>query len=221
MKIKIAIASNKKFYQKSLPILLPTLFDAGIEKQDITVFIGGCDEEKQENKDGVDYYYLNYDNFELSALIAICDKQLVSDYWFLLHDTTKVGSRFKELLYSIPESNPEKIALKQFPAMSMGCYRYDYLLSVRDSLLNIRNTNFSPEHMKHVKVWAVNNEDFILWKHSPTPSVYEGDEWSMISSEENWYKTETLRCVEYYPSLDIYKNKANWSNGRAADVIDI
>lgn len=41
--IKIAISTNKNFYKKTLPILLPTLINSGINKDDIHVFNAGFD----------------------------------------------------------------------------------------------------------------------------------------------------------------------------------
>ncbi len=44
VKVKIAVASNKNFKDKSLPVLMPTLLEAGIEKDNIHVFVGGYEE---------------------------------------------------------------------------------------------------------------------------------------------------------------------------------
>lgn len=41
MKITVAVASNINFYQQSLPVILPSLLEQGIEPNDIHVFIAG------------------------------------------------------------------------------------------------------------------------------------------------------------------------------------
>lgn len=208
--IKIAIATNINFYEKTLPILIKSLLDCNINKEDINVFNSGFDKSDLQIIDGIKHYYLSHNSYEYSPLIEIVERGLESDYWFLIHDTCKVGNNFKELLFNIPDSRPEKIALKSKPAMSIGSYRYDYLLSIKDKLLSIKNTDYSKESLMKWKLWGVPNEDFILWMTEPKPIIYNNkNEWS-ITEYENWYGTNTTRRTEYYPSLDIYKNKSNW-----------
>jgi len=210
MKIKIAISTNINFYKLSLPIIIPSLIESGIEKDDIHVFNGGFNEYKFEIIDGINHHYLDHNSYEYAPLIEICDKELESDYWFLIHDTCKVGDRFKDLLYNIPPNMPEKLALKSRPSMCMGTYKYSYLLTLKEKLLSIKNKDYSEESMIYWKNWAVYNEDFIMWMNDPQPIIYNNNnEWSIVTYE-NWYGTNTERRTEYYPSLDIYKNKSNW-----------
>jgi hypothetical protein len=124
---------------------------------------------------------------------------------------------FKDLLYKIPENKPVKLALKGSPAMSIGSYNYNYLISIKEKLLSIKNTDYSNGSLIKWKSWGVPNEDFILWKTYPDPIIYNNNKnWSILSYE-NWYGTNTIRRTEYYPSLDIYKNKSNW--GQSFDMI--
>jgi hypothetical protein len=221
MKIKIAIATNINFYKHSLPIILDSLLKSGIERESIYVFNAGFNEKSDEIVDGIQYYYLNQNSYEYSPLIEIVERELESEYWFLIHDTCKVGERFKELLYNIPETKPEKLALKRKPAMSMGSYRYDYLLTIKDKLLSIKNVDFSKESLMKWKRWGVPNEDYILWMTSPEPMLYnDNNNWSVVK-EENWYNTGTIRRTEYYESLDLYKNKSNWGQTGDNMIINI
>jgi len=216
MEIKIAIATNINFYKHSLPIVLESLLNCGIEKTQIFVFNTGFSEEKTEKIDDITYYYLTHNSYEYSPLIEIVEKELVSDYWFLIHDTCKVGPSFKDLLYKIPENKPVKLSLKNSPAMSIGSYNYNYLISIKQKLLSIKNNDYSNESLIKWKKWGVPNEDFILWKTYPDPIIYNNNKnWSILSYE-NWYGTNTVRRTEYYPSLDIYKNKSNW--GQSFDM---
>lgn len=211
--IKFAIASHINYYHKTLPVLIPSLLSCGINENEIFVFVSGCSEEKQVLKDNITYYYINYNSFECSALIAIAEKEIVSEYWCLLHDTCKAGINFKKLVYQIPSEKPDKIALRDPCSMSIGCYRYDYLISIKQTLQDIKKTDVTEEGAKLIKQWAVCNEDIILWKTGPTPAVYNGGtggyDWSVIDNL-NWYNDGSERRTEYFPSLDLYKNKANW-----------
>ena len=71
VQIKIAVASNKNFKDKSLPILLPTLLDVGIERDNIHVFIGGYNEYKYEKHHDIHFYELDHNSYEYSPLIEI------------------------------------------------------------------------------------------------------------------------------------------------------
>jgi hypothetical protein len=222
MKIKIAIASNVNFYQKSLPIIIPSLIENEIGPEDINVFIAGSDYEDKEITNKITYYRLKHNSYEYSPLIEIVDKQLEAEYWFLIHDTCKVGSKFRTLLYNIPPNKPEKIALRSSPSMSIGLYRYDYLLSVKDKLMSIRNTDLSLTSLKQWKYWGVDNEDFILWKTNPHPIIYPKDKTlyeCYVLDQKNWFNTDTIRITEYYPSLDLYKNKSNWGQSTGLNMI--
>ena len=221
MIIKIAIATNCNFYKHTLPVIIPTLLSCGINKDDIHVFNAGYESYSIDTIDGITYHYLDHNSYEYSPLIEIVDKKLESEYWFLIHDTCKVGSNFKKLLYNIPENKPEKIALKTTPAMSIGSYRYDYLLTIKDKLLSIKNTDNSYESRMYWKLWGVPNEDYILWKSQPNPIIYNNDNnWSVVCYE-NWYDSNTIRRTEYYNSLDLYKNKSNWGQTGNNMVINV
>jgi hypothetical protein len=219
--IKIAIATNKNFFDKTLPIIIPSLLSVGINKEDIHIFNAGYDEYKMEVIDEITYHYLNHNSYEYSGLIEISEREISCEYWFLIHDTCKVGPNFKKLLYNIPSDKPVKLALKGRPAMSMGLYRYDYLLSVKEKLVSIKNTDYSQDSMMNWKRWGVPNEDYILWMTDPTPLIYnDNDSWTIVDYN-NWYNTGTTRRTEYYPSLDLYKNKSNWGQTGHNMVINI
>lgn len=221
LQIKIAVASNKNFKDKSLPIILPSLLKAGIEREDISVFVGGYNEYKYETHHGVHFYFLDHNSYEYSPLIEICEKEIQSQYWFLIHDTCKVGPEFKKKLYNVPENLPEKIAMKSRPSMSMGLYKYEYLQKVKDLLIKIKNKDYSEDSMKKWKDWGVWNEDYILYKTGIQPLIYPSSIPLETKGINNWYNTGTPRIVEYYPGLDVYKNKANWgqTNGNGGECM--
>ena len=207
--IKIAVATNKNFYESTLPIIIPSLINGGINPNDIHIFNAGFDEYKYEFKNDIHYHFLDHNSYEYSPLIEIVDKQLESEYWFLVHDTCKFGPNFKQLLYNIPEG-AIKLSLNNKPAMTMGTYKYDYLLSVKDKIMSIRNTDYSEQSMNHWKIWGVPNEDYIMWMTEPMPMIYNNDARWVVADNDNWFGTNTQRRTEYYFSLDLYKNKSNW-----------
>jgi hypothetical protein len=214
--IKIAIASHVDYANKTLPILLNSLISNNIEKENITVFISGYDRQHQKIDDGIKYRYLDFNSFELSPLIDIVEHELRSEYWFLVHDTCKAGPNFKKLLYNIPENRPVKLAAKDPTSMSIGLYSYEYLLSLKDKILSVKNKDYSEEGLKRCKKWHVLNEDYILWREEPAPYIYNqnSSEWEVVD-DINWYDSDTIRRTEYLHSLDLYKSKSNW--GQSTD----
>lgn len=225
--IKIAISTCTHFEDKTLPILIPSLISAGIDPNDIHVFCAGHDKFTSEKTQLYHYHTVDNNSYEYTPLIAIVEYNLETEYWFLIHDTCKVGSKFKELLYSIPQSKPEKIALTYKPSMSIGSYRYDYLLTMKDKLMSIKNQDYSKEALQEWKNWGVDAEDYILWQSDPKPALYSPNVgntyWSRMQriNKENWYGTSTNRLVEYFPPLDLFKNKSNWERKRKEEYITV
>jgi|688.fasta_scaffold116194_2 hypothetical protein len=217
MNIKIGINTNKNFFKFSLPILIPSLIDAGILKDDIHIFNAGYKEYWYELIDGMHWHFLDHNSIDYNSMVTICEKKIEAEYWFLIHDTCKVGLKFKELLYNIPQEKPEKIALKSCPSMNIGTYKYTYLLSLKEQIMKVKNNNYSEESLNHWKQWGVPNEDYILWMHSPQPAIYNGNPNWIVIDYDNWYGSTTVRRTEYYPSLDLYKNKSNW--GQTTEMI--
>lgn len=219
MIIKIAIASHKNFYKVSTPILIESLLESGIEKKQIYVFISGFEKREEFVNEDIKHFELDHNSFEISPLIEIVEQEISSEYWFLIHDTCKVGNRFKELLYNIPESDIQKLSLKSKPSMSIGTYKYEYLLSNKEKILSLKNKDYSTDSLKNLKNWHINNEDIILWMTPPEPIIYNNNNNWRVVAEENWYNTGTSRRTEYYESLDLYKNKSNWGPTSGSRVI--
>lgn len=207
--IKIGIASHKYYKSKTIPILLQSLIECGINQSDITIFISGYNSFNQYTENEINYRELNFNSFELSPMIDIVENKLIAEYWFLLHDTCKVGKEFKNKLYNIPKSKPEKIALKRFPSMNIGLYSYDYLLTYAEKILKMKNIDYSYSSIQSCKTWHINNEDYLLWRNGGEPLIYHNGGPNIVGIE-NWYGADTTRIIEYYSGLDLYKNKANW-----------
>lgn len=105
--------------------------------------------------------------------------------------------------------------------MSIGLYKYDYLLKVKPKLMAIKNRDYSEKAMSYWKDWGVWNEDYILFQTQPHPLIYPAEKYIEDKGINNWYNTNTIRKVEYYPSLDIYKNKANWGQTNNQQMIKV
>lgn len=211
MKIKIAIATNINFYKKTIPIIIDTLLASEIKKEDILVFNGGYNQREKKSEYGIETIFLDHNSFEYTPLIDIAENELDSDYWFLIHDTCKVGKQFKKNLYSALPKNPIKVALKKSPSMSIGLYKYEYIIKYKEKLLEIKNKDYTTQGLQRWKQWGIKAEDYLLWKHEPENTIlFHPDNSFKKITQQNWYGEKTKRIVEYYHQLDLYKNKSNW-----------
>ena len=92
----------------------------GIKAEEILIINGGWEAEATSSYEGVEMLLVKQNSFEYTPLIEIVERQLWSDYWFLLHDTCIVGERFNALVRRPPVEMPEKVAMKGTPSMSIG-----------------------------------------------------------------------------------------------------
>jgi hypothetical protein len=222
MHIKFCISSNNNFSQQTFPVIIPSLLASGISPSDIYFIEGGHIYRSVSFTDGVNYIKTPNNSFDLTGLIDIVENSLQSDYWVLLHDTCRVGRDFYKLVKNIPH-NCEKIALKRFPSMSIGAYKYSYLKKYEQKLLKAKNTNYDKDYLQQFKQWCIDNEDYMLWGEDNTAcSIYNTHLHIptnfVVVNESSWYKSNTQRRVEYYPQLDLYKSKSNWETKQRWEV---
>lgn len=214
VQINICINSTKNFSEKTIPVLLNSLLDSGIDPENIFVIEGGY-EERIITKKNYTHIQTNQNSFDYTGLIDIVEYELKSDYWFNIHDTCKVGKNFKKLLYNIPDSFPDKLALRDHPSMNIGSYKYEYLLRHKQRLLDMKNIDYSKESLQALKQRAVETEDYMLYRLQDSPTLkynpdIPGNDWNIIENED-WYETNIKRRIEYHPALDLYKSKSNWN----------
>jgi hypothetical protein len=214
VQINICVNSTKSFSEKTIPVIVKSLIDAEIDPKNIFVIEGGYDRRVMEERETHTHIFTNHNSLEYTGMIDIVEYEMVSDYWFNTHDTCKVGKNFKNLLYNIPEDLPNKLALRSHPSMSIGSYKYDYLLKHKQRLLDIKNTDYSRESLQDWKQKGIWMEDYMLYKLTDSPTVRYNQHisdagWNIIQGED-WYQTNIVRRIEYHPTLDLYKSKSNW-----------
>jgi hypothetical protein len=214
VQINICVNSTKSFSEKTIPVVVQSLLESGIDSKNIFVIEGGYEKRYIEKKDTYTHIFTNHNSLEYTGLIDIVEYEMVSDYWFNIHDTCKVGKNFKKLLYNIPNNFPDKIALRSHPSMSIGSYKYEYLIKHKERLLNIKNKNYSRESLQYWKQKGIEMEDYMLHKLQDVDTFIYNPEiscsgWNIIEGED-WYNTNIKRRIEYHPTLDLYKSKSNW-----------
>lgn len=223
MKIKICVNSTKEYSEKTLPILIPSLINSGINSKDIFVFEGGHYKRTVTKTDAYNLIKTDNNTIDFTALIDIVENELESDYWFYIHDTCKVGPKFKELLYNIPRIRPDKIALAYIYSMNIGSYKYEYLLKHRNRLLEIKNQDYSRDGIQRCKLWGVYAEDYMLHQLTDSRTYVYNPHISnhSVLDNINWYDTNIKRRTEYHPKLDLYKSKSNFNGIKKWMEIDL
>lgn len=211
--IKICISTCRNYAPSTIPNIISSLKDAGIYMQNILVVEGDNQTRKVENKDYM-HCYVEHNSFDLTSLIEVVESHYSSKWWLLLHDTCVVGKSFRTCLARANE-NVDRVALLQHPSMSIGLYKYEFLLQHAEKINSYKTFTTTPEERLLAKHKAFESEDVLLWKlpcgsidsfgHNRVSQLVNADLWKMQRTEN--------RIQEYFPQLDIYKLKANYGQG--------
>ena len=136
------------------------------------------------------------------------------EYYFYMHDTCRIGKRFYEKLKEINMQNRLSMRLNVPFSMNMGVYSQTVINQFRDFLLSKKN----PDENRLFEFKTVDiQEDYIFRNDLSnfTLNNYDNSDGKNVTKRAiNFYGTGTLRIVEYYPDIDLYKMKANWGQGK-------
>lgn len=208
-KIKFTISSNKNFWEKTYPILIPSLLKSGVPPSDIYFFIGGCDEYKKiDNIENINLYQCNHNSIDFTGLISILELNIKNEYWFLLHDTCYVGINFYTiLLKKILIMTDNTFPLCRESNMNIGIYKWDYLQSIKDELITkFKNTNYNEDTILEYKKFGVSNEGIFLKNNN----IVLNNSSRSVSEPINFYNNGIMRIIENFSDIDFFKVKANW-----------
>jgi hypothetical protein len=215
MTTKIVINSNVKFASVSLPPLLDSLKSAGFTDDEILIFVGGDISEVSRNTKNI--FYVKHDSIDFTGLIELSRSDYGADFFFYMHDTVKVGPKFRDKLFSVDPKSSEIIPLRPWPSMNTGLYSGEYLKRKQVELLAIQNFDISIEGLQKAKKWGVYHEDFLTWRQENMVANSYADLLGSDSGgvpvtigEYDYYGNGVKRRLEYYDFLDFYKVKSNW-----------
>jgi hypothetical protein len=210
MYMKFAISSHKDYFEKTHEIILNSLIEVGIKKEDIFFFIGGY-EKKNHNQlicESPIIYTTSNNYFELTALVTIMEMNLVEPWWFLLHDTCYVGPNFLNRINEINREGLNTIRLHEIhDSMNMGAYSWDFLMKNKEFFLNFLNEH-ERDGLQRLKRVLIHNEDFLL--NLDSNFIGYSKEYRDESDTIDFYGTQTDRKICHFPGIDIYKIQANW-----------
>uniref|UniRef100_A0A6C0F6U6 Uncharacterized protein n=1 Tax=viral metagenome TaxID=1070528 RepID=A0A6C0F6U6_9ZZZZ len=177
----------------------------------IIVFAGGYYHNKNyiaTTDKNVTVIECNYNSIDLTAFIGLVElfNKSINEYYFYMHDTCKVGDNFYQKLKNIDLTNVSTIRINKGWSMNIGIYSQKILNDFSGFLISKKNN--SDKYLTYLKNHP-HIEDHIF-KMDPTNKVLDNYENPKKSDLVDYYKTGTMRVVEYYENMDLYKIKANY-----------
>jgi hypothetical protein len=215
--MQIVINSNKNF-TKALDKLLSSLENCKeYNDYNIIVCIGGYYElnnnyEILKLKDNLMYIKVSHNSIDFTGLITVLENEkLFDNYFFYLHDTCVVGTNFLKILKEVSLENITTYKIKLRSSMNIGIYSLPIIKKNSDFLLKQKNLDKSNEMTK--KKSGVSLEDYIF-KNDNNVKVLNNPSGEHISRSKpiDYYNTGTMRVIDYYDGIDLYKIKANWKS---------
>jgi hypothetical protein len=183
---------------------------------DIIVVLGGYYNNKcyeiyrnVEKVHNITYIRCNHNSIDFTGLITLLElySKNKDDYYFYLHDTCKIGDNFFKKLQSIDLTNVSSIKLNKWFSMNMGIYSQEIINQSKEFLLSKKNTHEN----RSMEFKCVNFQEDFIFNNDPNNILLDNYDGPECSGEQvDYYNTGTMRIVEYYPNIDLYKIKANW-----------
>jgi hypothetical protein len=211
--MKIVINSHTKS-NIALQHLLESFKENNINYCDVIVVIGGyynLDNYEIIKNEDITYIHANHNSIDFTGLITLMElyNDNINEYYVYLHDTCKIGNNFYNKIKSIDLNNVSSIKIKNCNSMNIGIYSQRIINDFKDFLLSKKNTNEN-ECMKYKSINF--NEDYIF-NNDKNNILLDNYNDYIYTGPTDYYNTGTMRRVEYYPNIDLYKIKANWGQG--------
>jgi len=180
----------------------------------IMVFIGGnyhLTDYEITTIDNITYIKCNYNSIDYTSFIALSElyADQIDNIYLYLHDTCKVGTSFFDKLEKINFNNVTSIKLNKPFSNNIGFYTQKLINQYKLFLQEIKITKpISIDFKKYI----VSLEDKIFNEDCNNIILDNYNGWK-YTGPTDYYNTGTMRIVEHYPNLDLYKIKANWGQG--------
>lgn len=177
---------------------------------EIIIMIGGYYDiiDYEINKiNNITYIKCNHNSIDFTGLITLSEiyNNNIDEYYLYLHDTCKVGDKFYTKLKSIDLTNISSIKINKKNSMNIGIYSQKIINTFKDFLSTKKNTCDN----KRMEFKANHNEDYIFDNDKNNIVLDNYDGW-IHTAPVDYYGKGTMRIVEHYPNLDLYKIKANY-----------
>lgn len=196
----------------ALPHLLESLkTDQRYTNYKILVFIGGhyqLSDYEIETSNNITTIKCNYNTLDFTSFIALSELYTndVNNIYLYLHDTCKVGTKFFDKIEKIDFTNITSIRINKGFSNNIGFYTQEIINKNKQFLQTIKTNN--PVNIE-LKKKIISYEDKIF-RDDLNNIVLDNYEGWQYTGPTDYYNTGTMRIVEHYPNLDLFKIKANW-----------
>jgi hypothetical protein len=207
--LRYVIASNSYNYETTVPPLIEKLRGQGILANHIRVCVSHHPKrplpEDLKLIDGVTFSFVQYNSFELSALMDVYNS--IYEYWFMMHDTVEPGPNFHRMASQLNITGRPDIV---FAAMTadptlvcgwhfMGAYRITFIRKLFSWLL--QHDGKYDRASKFGIAMELGNEN-TLWRRAGMVCSY------MPANPRETGETEyhgKKRKIHYLPGVDLKK----------------
>ena len=153
---------------------------------------------------------------DLTGLIGLSElyNNNENNFYVYLHDTCIVGENFFNKINQIDLTNVSSIRINRAFSMNIGIYKQKLINSCFDFLQSFKNKD--DNKLLDIKLQLVFyhcGED-VIFNKDPTNFIL--DNYFIehrFTGPTDYYNTGTMRIVEHYQNIDIYKIKGNWGQG--------
>jgi hypothetical protein len=181
---------------------------------EVIVFIGGLYNitDYEINKiNNITYINCNHNSIDFTGLISLSElyEKNLNEYYIYLHDTCKIGENFYKKIKSIDLTNVSSIKINKTYSMNIGIYSQKII----NKFYNFLQTKKNTDENQCMKFKSIDSCEDYIFNSDPNNIVLDNyNEWN-YTGPIDYYNTGTMRIIEYYPNLDLYKMKANWGQG--------
>jgi len=206
--MKIVINSHTKS-TIALEHLLESLKQNDINYCDV---IGGnynLDNYEITKNENITYIHVNHNSIDFTGLITLSELYDNTDeYYLYLHDTCKIGDNFYNKIKSIDLTNVSSIKINKAQSMNIGIYSQKIINQFKSFLLSQKNMDENK-----CMYYKINNHEDYIFNNDPNNKTLDNYHCNQSFGPIDYYNTGTMRIIEYFENLDLYKIKANWGNG--------
>lgn len=196
MKFDYVISSNIKYYEKTLPLLIRSLKNSGIDN--LYIYVGNSDTEYETKYDDFYCKFVSHNSFDYTGVIEYSKENINSDYTFLLHDTCEVDIEFKLKIenfdYNYDAVYCTNIHIGQ---CNFGMIKSKIIYDNKNYFNSLKNCN---------KETAIQHEGYFIRSIS-NKICYPNEE--IIIDYCTPYDSN-IRQLEYFKHVGLKKYKANW-----------
>lgn len=197
--IDYIMSSTFKWYNETLPIIIPSLLKSGISPDSIRIYVSASPREFSGSYMGCYIKFVKHNSYDYTSFIEYADEDRPGvDFFFSMHDTCEVDEDFKLKVENFDRKLDATYLMKSFKGIcNFGMYRRELLQRKYEQIKSLVDCTKS----KGVEI-----EGFMF--HNIKSGGYPDENISVSMGSP--YRGGTLRLCEHYKHVGLKKYKANW-----------